>query len=134
MRESIDECLREQVLKRDGYRCRYCGSTESPFHLDHVYPVSKGGETTIDNLVTACVKCNLSKHNKIGIWPVPLENYNKDEILKSVYLFLIGLFLITTPYSSKVLFSISSSASIFEFTLAGFIFIGFGIRNLYKYI
>ena len=55
--------LRAQVLERDGYRCRYCGDPEYPREwlvADHVVP-APGGETSLDNLVTACRPCNKSK-------------------------------------------------------------------------
>ncbi len=64
IREKISAELRERVLARDGYACRYCGSKTGPFHLDHVYPLSKGGETSFDNLVTSCTRCNLKQFNK----------------------------------------------------------------------
>ena len=76
-RKSIDPYMRAHVLERDGYRCRFCGSTEGPFHLDHVYPVSKGGETTVNNLVTSCRRCNGKKSNKVGIWPNELDREEK---------------------------------------------------------
>lgn len=65
----ITKKLRKEVLARDGERCRYCGSTQGPFWIDHVYPASKGGETTINNLVTACKTCNLRKQTRVGVWP-----------------------------------------------------------------
>lgn len=68
-RVPIPKEIRQQVLERDGYRCRYCGKRSERFHMDHVYPVSKGGETTVENLVTACPSCNISKHAKVGVWP-----------------------------------------------------------------
>ena len=71
-RDAISAHLRERVLKRDRYTCRYCYSTEGPFHLDHVYPFSNCGETTYNNLVTACARCNLKKHNRVGVWPLPI--------------------------------------------------------------
>jgi 5-methylcytosine-specific restriction endonuclease McrA len=56
------------VLARDGFRCRDCGRTENEpgveLHLDHVIPVSRGGPTTEDNLITACNRCNLGKSNR----------------------------------------------------------------------
>lgn len=43
--------------------CVYCGSKER-LTLDHVIPISKGGETSIKNLVVACQRCNTSKGDK----------------------------------------------------------------------
>lgn len=78
-REPISSQLRDFVLERDGYCCRYCGSKIGPFHLDHVYPVSRGGETTKNNLVTSCEKCNLSKHSSVGLWPKPIGYFDKHK-------------------------------------------------------
>lgn len=63
-RPAIPPRVRNAVFSRDGYACTYCGTEEGPFHLDHVVPVSKGGENTEDNLVVACAACNLSKRDK----------------------------------------------------------------------
>lgn len=60
-REPIPAYLRRRILARDDNACRYCGSMDGPFHMDHVMPVSKGGPTTQGNLVTACETCNLRK-------------------------------------------------------------------------
>lgn len=60
VREAIPRSLRDAVFARDDGRCRYCGS-QGPFHIDHVIPWASGGPTEIDNLVLACVPCNLSK-------------------------------------------------------------------------
>ena len=65
----IPKYLRQKVFKRDGYTCQYCGAKGVPLHADHVYPESKGGETTFENLATACRKCNLEKRAKVGVWP-----------------------------------------------------------------
>jgi hypothetical protein len=56
------------VMKRDGFRCHYCGKSPATHAdvelvLDHVLPWSKGGKTTPDNLVTSCVACNAGKGN-----------------------------------------------------------------------
>lgn len=59
--------LRFDVFKRDGFRCRYCGRSVDDgviLHADHVIPQSKGGPTTLENLVTACFECNIGKSNK----------------------------------------------------------------------
>jgi hypothetical protein len=51
--------IRLKVLNRDAWTCTYCG--ESANEVDHVYPKSKGGEDTLDNLVAACRRCNIKK-------------------------------------------------------------------------
>lgn len=84
--------VRDFIFKRDNYTCRYCGTKTAPFHLDHVYPVSKGGETTEENLVTSCSACNLQKHTKIGIYPKPIGYFEKDRYRK-FYLFLSNIIL-----------------------------------------
>lgn len=51
--------LRDEVLSRDGRRCRYCDGPADA--VDHVVPVSAGGPTEADNLVAACQSCNSRK-------------------------------------------------------------------------
>lgn len=56
------------VMKRDGFRCRYCGKSPATdagveLVLDHIKAWSKGGETTPENLATSCVTCNAGKSN-----------------------------------------------------------------------
>ncbi len=64
-RQPINRKMREEILRRDGYRCVYCDSRQKPFHIDHVRPVSRGGRDTMDNLVTSCSACNLAKGDRI---------------------------------------------------------------------
>jgi 5-methylcytosine-specific restriction endonuclease McrA len=54
---------RIRILKRDNYQCVYCGSKKN-LTLDHVMPRSRGGGNEWTNLVTSCLKCNLTKGNK----------------------------------------------------------------------
>lgn len=51
---------RQNVFKRDGNRCVYCGSRDK-LTVDHVVPRAQGGRTVWNNLVTACYKCNSRK-------------------------------------------------------------------------
>jgi 5-methylcytosine-specific restriction endonuclease McrA len=63
-RDPIPPQLRFRVLQRDNFRCAYCGKGRADgavLHVDHVVPVMAGGETTEDNLITACEECNLGK-------------------------------------------------------------------------
>ena len=66
----INARLRFKVLKRDNFKCVYCGKSPAnnsnvELHVDHIVPWSKGGETVIENLQTLCSKCNLGKSNII---------------------------------------------------------------------
>lgn len=54
--------MRTLVFLRDGHRCVYCG-TDKDLCVDHVVPVSLGGESRVGNLVTACTACNTRKMN-----------------------------------------------------------------------
>lgn len=63
-RTPIPLAMKATVAERDGKECRYCGSTDGPFHIDHVFPWSKGGEHKPANLVMACRPCNLKKRDK----------------------------------------------------------------------
>lgn len=62
-RKAISKRVRFEVFKRDLFVCQYCGSTppKAVLHLDHIVPVSKGGDNTEGNLVTACDSCNIGK-------------------------------------------------------------------------
>ncbi|WP_299458911.1 HNH endonuclease [uncultured Microscilla sp.] len=51
---------RQNIFKRDGNACQYCGSPYD-LTLDHVIPKSRGGRSTWDNLATACKSCNSKK-------------------------------------------------------------------------
>lgn len=50
--------LRSRVYSRDDYRCVYCGSPWRALTADHKIPIGRNGESTMENLVTACVLCN----------------------------------------------------------------------------
>ncbi len=55
---------RNNIIKRDGHRCQYCGTDRSPFTVDHVVPRDRGGADTWENLVCACMDCNSKKRNR----------------------------------------------------------------------
>lgn len=56
---------RFNVFLRDRFQCQYCGADED-LTFDHLLPRSKGGQTTWDNVVTACSPCNLRKGDKLA--------------------------------------------------------------------
>lgn len=65
-RKPIGKRKRFHILQRDGFRCQYCGAeaTHSRLHVDHKYPVTRGGPNGDWNLVTACADCNLGKSDR----------------------------------------------------------------------
>lgn len=65
-RTAISKRVRFEIFKRDGFECQYCGATPpgALLHVDHIKPVAEGGGNEMDNLVTACLPCNLGKGAK----------------------------------------------------------------------
>lgn len=58
----------QSILIEQNYKCNYCSkdiTEHKTRHLDHIIPVSKWWLHTIKNVQWLCIKCNLSKHNKI---------------------------------------------------------------------
>ncbi|TAE75363.1 MAG: HNH endonuclease [Bacteroidetes bacterium] len=54
---------RQNIFKRDGGKCQYCGTTHD-LTLDHVLPRSRGGKSSWENLATACKPCNSRKGDR----------------------------------------------------------------------
>ena len=67
MRKSIGKKKRFRVLSRSEFRCVYCGAgaPEKRIEVDHVVPVSKGGDDHESNLVAACLDCNVGKSDDL---------------------------------------------------------------------
>lgn len=65
-RKAISKRVRFEVFKRDSFKCQYCGkcAPDVILHVDHIEPVSKGGDNDIMNLITSCAECNSGKSNK----------------------------------------------------------------------
>jgi 5-methylcytosine-specific restriction endonuclease McrA len=54
---------RRNIYARDSSLCQYCGKKypTTELSLDHVVPKSLGGKTTWENIVCACLQCNIRK-------------------------------------------------------------------------
>lgn len=76
-RSVIPRELRVRIYQRDGYRCCYCGWHKNDpqplagkmvglrrLSLDHITPFCQGGQETEDNLITACLACNMQKSGR----------------------------------------------------------------------
>jgi 5-methylcytosine-specific restriction endonuclease McrA len=59
------------LFARDSYRCQYCGRHRRELRhresltRDHLIPLSRGGDNTWTNVITACSRCNLKKGNRL---------------------------------------------------------------------
>ncbi len=58
---------RRNIYLRDAHTCQYCGKVppKEELTIDHVMPRSRGGRTTWENVVLACIKCNMKKGSKL---------------------------------------------------------------------
>jgi 5-methylcytosine-specific restriction endonuclease McrA len=64
--EHMAKLTKKNFYLRDHYRCQYCGHkfVAVELTLDHVFPKSRGGKATWENLVTACIACNQKKDDR----------------------------------------------------------------------
>lgn len=75
-RSRVVRFSRTGVYLRDKMRCMYCGKkfTYDALSIDHVTPRSRGGQTTWQNCVASCLRCNSEKGSKNcaqwGHWPI----------------------------------------------------------------
>lgn len=55
------ESLRRSVLLRDNYQCQHCGKivvNRWDGQVDHIRQKRQGGEDSLDNLQTLCLRCH----------------------------------------------------------------------------
>lgn len=70
LRRPLPPHRRWQVLQRDHYRCTLCGQNPAAdptvqLHVDHIHPVSAGGDNSLTNLRTLCRECNEGKSDQL---------------------------------------------------------------------
>ena len=74
---TVSKRVRYEVLRRDGFKCRYCHASDKPLQVDHVVPVALGGGDGPDNLVASCGDCNIGKSSVQPDEPL-VEDVRKD--------------------------------------------------------
>lgn len=83
--KTVNGKLRFEVLKRDEFRCVYCGrgASEVAIEVDHIVPRKLGGLDVIENLAACCRECNSGKRARpIASAPVGvLKQIEVDENL-----------------------------------------------------
>jgi 5-methylcytosine-specific restriction endonuclease McrA len=83
------------LFARDRYTCQYCNRHRTELRprefltRDHVIPLSRGGDNTWENVVTACSPCNNRKGNRlpheVGMQPLhPPQEPNYVELVWAV--------------------------------------------------
>jgi 5-methylcytosine-specific restriction endonuclease McrA len=55
------EALRQQILRRDSWRCQSCG-TMSNLEVHHLEFRSHSGDDSEENLITVCANCHALFH------------------------------------------------------------------------
>lgn len=59
----VDQIITWKVFARDNYSCRYCGITGVPMTIDHIKLWEDSGDTTEENCLCTCRKCNKTRGN-----------------------------------------------------------------------
>lgn len=56
------------ILYKYNFVCAYCEKDVSDdFHIDHKFPLSRGGGNDITNLALSCPTCNYKKNDKTDL-------------------------------------------------------------------
>lgn len=97
-RKALNKTIRFEMFKRDEFTCQYCGRKPPAviLEIDHIIPVSAGGNNDIANLITACFDCNRGKKDKLltnkktrsDLKKIIAERKESEEQLKEYYKFL----------------------------------------------
>jgi 5-methylcytosine-specific restriction endonuclease McrA len=71
--------IKRSLASQDG--CAYCGGSlgDEP-HADHIYPLSKGGLSVLENLVLVCGRCNIKKGTMTLVQFIHAHRLDRDAI------------------------------------------------------
>jgi len=86
---SVDETrnLAQSIRRRlpTDQKCPYCdGPLGDNYHADHIYPVSKGGQSRESNMVNVCESCNIKKRNDTLNTFIKKYGLNRDSIERNL--------------------------------------------------
>ena len=97
-----DKCL---INVKSGFRCARCGKsllvTDEDFSVDHVIPLSRGGNYDLRNLVGLCIKCNRLKGD-ILVVPRLYYPYLDEESLLKCEDYYLGRIHLVYNYSKEL--------------------------------
>lgn len=83
-RTPLSKRKRFEILKRDSFTCSYCGANPPNvvLEVDHIIPVSKGGDNNELNLITSCFDCNRGKSNKELDEVIAPIDFDKERLIQ----------------------------------------------------
>jgi len=89
MKRSLSKVIRFEVFKRDSFSCQYCGQKPPVviLEIDHIHPISLGGDNSQANLITACFDCNRGKSARLlnqVIDPISSQMEKEKERIKQL--------------------------------------------------
>lgn len=65
-RKTAEKIVKEEIWNWESKICGLCSKPiDGDFHIDHIMPISLGGEHSAENVQLAHPKCNMSKGNRI---------------------------------------------------------------------
>lgn len=66
-RIQFNSAVREEVFRRDEYRCNscQCSGTAKTLEIDHIIPLALGGTNDLSNLQILCSSCNRQKRDRV---------------------------------------------------------------------
>ena len=67
--DSFTRATRDQIASAAQYRCEYCQTAQeisgAQMHIEHIIPLSRGGNSDTSNLCLACAWCNSYKWTQV---------------------------------------------------------------------
>jgi hypothetical protein len=82
-KRKIASNIKKHLIKNEF--CPYCDShLYENIHADHIYPVAKGGESTVKNMVYVCIDCNSKKSDMTLQQFIKKYDLNRNKIEKNL--------------------------------------------------
>ena len=79
-----EDWTRIEIAERDSWSCYLCGDAiqRDVLHIDHLIPISKGGEDAPRNLAAAHQWCNLRKNARVTQQAITKRGQNMMDSLR----------------------------------------------------